>query len=236
MIYFSKISAMLLFLVPGFFTLSMAQSGPVVSTDVDDFEKALRQDSVQLLDVRTAAEFRNGHLAGAMQANWTDKAEFMERVRHLDKERPVLVYCLGGGRSAAAARWMRENGFTRIIDLSGGFNAWRRLGKPVAGASQDPVMTAEQYFASLPDDKTVLVDVGADWCPPCVSMAPVLNSLEKDPSLSFVLFKIDAGVQTEILRALKIEPLPVFLVYKNGREVWRHQGVISREELARQLR
>lgn len=236
MISLSKISAILLVPALCFFSRGLAQSGPVVSTEVEEFEKALRQDSVQLLDVRTAGEFRNGHLAGAMQANWNDKAEFLERIRHLDKERPVLVYCLGGGRSAAAARWMQENGFTRIIDLTGGFNAWRRRGKPVQGASQEPVMTAEQFFSSLPRDKTVLVDVGATWCPPCVKMAPVLDALEKDPSLSFVLLKIDGGVQTEILKALNIEPLPVFIVYKNGQEVWRHQGVISREELARQLR
>ena len=89
MFSFSKISAILLVAVLCFCYGGWAQSGPVVNTDVETFETALRQDSVQLLDVRTAAEFRNGHLAGAMQANWTDKTEFIERIRHLDKTRPV---------------------------------------------------------------------------------------------------------------------------------------------------
>ena len=49
----------------------------------DEFEKGMTQPNVQLLDVRTAGEFRNGHLKNALQADWRDKAQFKDRTQHL---------------------------------------------------------------------------------------------------------------------------------------------------------
>ena len=79
--------------------------------DVNGFEKGLSTD-VQLLDVRTMEEFKEGHLKGAMLADWKEKEEFARRVASLDKKKPVFVYCLSGGRSAAALAYLEENGFT----------------------------------------------------------------------------------------------------------------------------
>ncbi len=80
--------------------------------DVTTFEKGINSnDSVQILDVRTPDEYNSGHIKNALLANWNDKSEFERRISFLDKTKPVYVYCLAGGRSAAAAKKIIAIGF-----------------------------------------------------------------------------------------------------------------------------
>lgn len=226
-------NVILAFLVSLSFVSGLAQQR---SVGPQEFENGIKQENVQVLDVRTAAEFNSGHIKNALQADWTNQAQFMDRVSYVDKDRAVYIYCLAGGRSNAAAEWMRSNGFKKVVELKGGINAWKKENKPVEGASTEPQLTKQQYFSSIPDNKTVLVDFGAEWCPPCVKMKPVLEELEKDKDLKFQLLKIDAGVHTNLMKELNIEPIPVFILYKKGKEVWRKQGIVSKDELKKLLK
>lgn len=202
----------------------------------DEFQKAIEAGNVQILDVRTAGEYQNGHIKDALQADMRNMDEFANRVQHMDKTKPVYMYCLVGNRSAYAANWMRENGFSAVVELQGGINAWKMYNKPVEGASGEPQITMEQYLSSIPTDKTTLVDFGAKWCPPCVKMEPVINELKTGKEVDFNLVKIDGGVQTNLMAELKLEPIPVFIIYKRGKEVWRKQGVVTKDELIAQLK
>ncbi len=201
----------------------------------DAFEKGISKTDIQVLDVRTSGEYQSGHIKNSLLADWNDKQQFNERIQYVDKNKPVYIYCLAGGRSAAAAEWMRQNGFNTVLELLGGMNAWKKENKPVEGMSNEPQMSIEQYWAKIPKDKTTLVDFGAAWCPPCVKMAPVIDELESIKDLNFLLVKIDAGIHSDIQKALHIEPIPVFIIYKEGKEVWRKQGIVSKEELLAQL-
>lgn len=202
----------------------------------DEFEKAINGKDVQVLDVRTASEYNSGHIKNALLSDWTNSTQFNDRIQYVDKDKPVYIYCLVGGRSAAAADWMRKNGFKKVVELVGGMNAWKKASKPVEGASTEKQMTVEQYWSKIPANKTTLVDVGAAWCPPCVKMQPVLDDLEKTKGLNFLLVKIDAGVHTDVLKALNIDPIPVFIIYKNGKETWRKQGIVTKEEFLKQIK
>ncbi len=204
--------------------------------NADAFEKGLSEEKAQVLDVRKASEYKTGHLKSALQADWTNKDQFFERIKYVDKDRPVYIYCLVGGRSNAAAAWMRENGFKKVVELSGGINAWKNAGKPLEGVVEQKQMTPEEYALSIPADKTVLVDFGAEWCPPCVKMEPVLAAIKADATLKFDFIKIDAGIHTDLMKVQNIEAIPVFIIYKNGKETWRKQGIVSQEELAVQLK
>ncbi len=117
-------------------SITAANAQQTVSADM--FEKGLRHPDVQLLDVRTAKEFKTGHLPNALQADFTNKDEFAHRVKSLDKNKPVYVYCLVGGRSNAAAKWLADNGFKDVTDLSGGINAWRAESKAIVGTEKVP--------------------------------------------------------------------------------------------------
>ena len=201
------------------------------------FATAIDNNDVQIFDVRTASEFNSGHLKNALWADWLNKDQFFDRVKYIDPNKPVYIYCLSGGRSYAAAEWMRSNGFKNVVELSGGINAWRYNKLPI----ENPIytetqLTLEQYQNSIPAKGTTLVDFGATWCPPCVKMEPVLKALKEDKSLKITLTKIDAGVHTNLMNAMEITSIPVFIIYKNGKEVWRKQGIVSQEELTTLLK
>lgn len=202
----------------------------------DEFIKKIANGQGQILDVRTAGEFKSGHIENALQADWNNKAQFTERIQFVDKDKPVYVYCLAGGRSAAAAEWMRKNGYHTVIELEGGINAWKKAEKPLEGTSTEKQMTIIEYWTNISKDKTTLVDFGARWCPPCVKMEPILAELQANKDLNFLLVKVDGGIHTDVMNALNIEPIPFFIVYKKGKEVWRKQGVVSKEELFKQLK
>ncbi len=218
------------------FSSCQAQQDIITKMKPDEFEKAITGKNIQLLDVRTAGEFNTGHIKNTLQADWTQKEQFMDRIQYMDKVEPVYIYCLSGGRSSAAAEWMRNNGFANVVELIGGINAWKNATKPIEGKSDKPQITIEQYWASIPKNKTTLVDFGASWCPPCIKMSPIIDELENSKDLDFLLMKVDAGLHTDIMKALNIEPIPVFIIYKEGKEVWRKQGVVSKEELLAQLK
>jgi rhodanese-related sulfurtransferase len=208
-----------------------AQDNQVSKMNANDFEKSITADKVQVFDVRTMAEFQSGHIANALQADWNNKAQFVERIGFLDKNKPVYVYCLAGARSESAAVYLRKNGFKNVIELEGGINAWKRYGKSLEDASNEKQYSIEEYNALIPKDKTVLVNFGADWCPPCVKMKPVLNEIINDPAIEISLIKIDAGIHTDIMNTLNIEGIPVYLLYKNGQQVWRKDGIFEKSEL-----
>jgi len=203
----------------------------------DEFEKEITtKENIQILDVRTPKEFFEGHIKNALQADWNDKAEFERRLAFVDKNKPVYVYCLAGGRSAAAADKMRKAGYTNVYELSGGTNAWRAANKPLEGASTEKQMTIEELNRSINAAKTVLVDFGASWCPPCIQMEPVLKTVTEKNKGKFNLVKVDGGRDQDILQTYKVTALPVFIIFKDGKEVWRKDGIVTEAELTAQLK
>ena len=196
---------------------------------VADFEKGITESNMQLLDVRTPEEYQSGHLKNAMLADWNNETEFQERVKVLDKTKPIYTYCLSGARSNAATDWLNQNGFT-AYNLSGGIAAWKNADKPVDMVEQKRQITLDEYLALIPNDKTVLVDISAVWCPPCKKMTPVIDSLVKTNGTKFVLLKVDGGEQSDICKELKVEGFPTFIIYKQGKEVWRKQGLTEAME------
>lgn len=124
----------LLLSVMALFTGCLTSCGQqdIKSVDADEFEKTISRDGVQLLDVRTEAEFREGHIASDKVKNIDYRQpDFIEQADgELDKGRPVAVYCRSGRRSMDAARLLAKRGF-EVINLEGGILEWQERGKPV---------------------------------------------------------------------------------------------------------
>ena len=201
----------------------------------DEFEKAVNKDSVQILDVRTPGEYASGHIKNTLLANWNDEKEFSRRIAFVDKNKPVYVYCLAGGRSAAAAEKMRTMGFENVYELKGGINAWKAGNKMLEGATSEKQMTAEVFNTAINASKIVLVDFGAVWCPPCKKMEPVLNSLQSGNAGKFTLVKVDGGKDLDLLKQYEVTALPVFIIFKDGKQVWRKDGIATEKEMAAAL-
>jgi thioredoxin-like negative regulator of GroEL len=97
-------------------------------------------------------------------------------------------------------------------------------------------MTTEAFNSEISGAGIVLVDCGAVWCAPCRKMDEVLQLLQKDMAGKYKLVKIDAGVNTDLMKQVNASELPTFIVYKNGKEVWRKAGVVELEELKKQIK
>jgi len=111
---------------------SQASQGKSVvrNVTVEQFEGLRRGTNTVVLDVRTQAEFVDGHLEGAVLLDYR-AADFAEKVAKLDKSKQYLVHCAAGGRSARACTKMETLGFTNLVNLEGGLGAWTDAGKPV---------------------------------------------------------------------------------------------------------
>jgi rhodanese-related sulfurtransferase len=89
-----------------------------------EFKKLMNDKNSQILDVRTANEVAQGKIQGSLNIDYF-KADFMEIAKSkLDKNKPVLVYCAAGGRSASAAKDLKKAGFKSVYDLEGGYDNW----------------------------------------------------------------------------------------------------------------
>lgn len=81
-----------------------------------------------ILDVRTQAEYDDGHLEGAILIPHTELAD---RLDELNKSDELLVYCRTGNRSSVAVGILKDAGFTKIYHLSNGITEWISEGYPV---------------------------------------------------------------------------------------------------------
>ncbi|NPA42433.1 MAG: rhodanese-like domain-containing protein [Chlorobi bacterium] len=114
------------------FLTAFQQSGQIISVSADEFEQYIRQYGTdQLIDVRTPAEYREGHIRGAKLVNLYEP-DFKQKLLalRLKKDKPVLVYCRSGNRSLVAARFLASQGY-KVINLKYGIKDWRAKGKPV---------------------------------------------------------------------------------------------------------
>ena len=98
--------------------------------DINAFEPLAKHHRTVALDVRTPEEFAAGHVPKAVNLNYSSPS-FADEVAKLDRKRPYAVYCKSGGRSARAAKIMKDLGFQYVYDFSGSMNAWQRAGKPL---------------------------------------------------------------------------------------------------------
>ncbi|HVM15998.1 MAG TPA: molybdopterin-synthase adenylyltransferase MoeB [Gaiellaceae bacterium] len=103
-----------------------------VRAEIDEIpapEAAARADEPLFVDVRERDEWEEGHIPGALHV---PRGYLESRIEQLapDRDRPLVVYCAGGSRSAFAARTLQELGYTRAASLRGGYTDWKRSGLP----------------------------------------------------------------------------------------------------------
>lgn len=96
---------------------------------IDKLEKA--DNTIQLIDVRTPEEYKDGYIKDAININFKDD-DFIDQVSKLDKDKPIYVYCMVGGRSGQSAAQLKEAGFKKVYDFKGGFKQWKAEGKKIS--------------------------------------------------------------------------------------------------------
>ena len=103
---------------------------PVKHVDAEGAAKLIAEGKVTVLDVRTADEYKEGHLKDAKNIDVTEN-DFEAKLGALDKNKPVLVHCQAGGRSTRSLPTLEKLGFSEVYHLDGGYGGWVKAGKPV---------------------------------------------------------------------------------------------------------
>jgi glyoxylase-like metal-dependent hydrolase (beta-lactamase superfamily II)/rhodanese-related sulfurtransferase len=97
-------------------------------------ELRARPSHAMVLDVREPGEFINGHIPGAVNLPQADLATRLDQV---PCDRPVFVICQGGFRSLRAAQFLRQRGYSDVVSVTGGTEAWRAAGGELTLESAD---------------------------------------------------------------------------------------------------
>ncbi|NBP66482.1 MAG: thioredoxin [Bacteroidetes bacterium] len=203
-----------------------------------EFSSLLQKTSGEIVvDVRTPGEYQGGHLAEAVNIDFNDGG-FQQNISKLDKSKEYFVYCLSGGRSAAAAEMMRSMGFAKVYELDGGMIAWRSANLPETTDQPKPMKTGmnqQEFLKSLEGNTPVLVDFYAEWCKPCKQMQPFLEKLEKDMAGKVIIKRIDADQNTALLQSMGIEGIPYLILHDGKKVVWNHMGFIDETNLRKEI-
>ena len=115
----------------------MNPAAAIPTIDVAEAERRLREDpsGPLLVDVREPNEFDEVRAPGAVLV---PMSAFADRVGELPTDRPLMLVCHLGGRSAAATGFLMRSGRTDVVNVAGGMDAWERAGLPVRHGTPAP--------------------------------------------------------------------------------------------------
>lgn len=220
-----KLGKIITILFISIYFAACSQNETVKQVPPKDFSMLLDNiKDAQLIDVRTPEEYKEKHLKNAVNMNINDAA-FESQIEKLDKSKPVFVYCLSGGRSTKAANLLAQKGFKDVFNMQGGIMAWSNEKLPLLIEKQNAAngMGIKDYTAELNKHNLVLVDFSAVWCGPCKMLKPILKNLEAK-NKEVKIWQIDVDKNPQLSSDMQIKGIPLIILYKNGKEVWRSNG------------
>ena len=203
-----------------------------------DFNQMIKKDkSAIIIDVRTPEEFNKGHLRNSLNVNWFDE-NFDENLKIFNKDLPVFVYCLSGGRSSKANEKIQSLGFKNVYELDGGILEWRKNKLPEAllNNNYENSLTVDDFNVFIETEKIVLVDYYANWCAPCKIMEPYLDEISNEYSENLNLVRINYDDNLPLVRSLEVYGLPVLQIYKDKNLLWSHVGFIEKSSVEEQVK
>ncbi len=213
------------------------QSPAVKTVDVNEFSAKLNTTkNAQLIDVRTPEEFANQKIDNAVNIDWNG-TDFETKAKLLDPKKAVFVYCKVGGRSGKASQKLAEMGFSNVYNLDGGIMKWNASGKfsDVQKVAEIVGMNPQTFLQTVQKDPKVMVNFHAKWCGPCKIMEPYILKMQKDMNGTIKIIRLDADQNQSLIDSLKIDGLPVILIYENGKEIFRNVGLMTEAELKKQI-
>ena len=199
------------------------------------FEESInKSDKHILLDVRTPEEFQQSHLNAAINVNVRDQFTANIESLKIDKNAPVYVYCLSGGRSASASAQLAAAGFTQVYNMSGGISTWIGEKRPVisqAGALEKGMSVDDFQKLIYTRDSAVFIDFYAPWCAPCQKMKAFLPELQKEYGQNLKIVMINYDQHPKLIRELGINSVPYLRIISAKGKQTDLKDYHSKEEL-----
>lgn len=211
----------------------------IINISAPEFKQLVDKGEGIILDVRTPEEQKEGTINNASTIDIYDK-EFEEKINLIPKDKEIYVYCKVGGRSAQAAKLLEKNGFSKVYNLNNGIMEWENEGYPIANASSEKdekiqEVSLADFQTLIASEKPVLIDFHTVWCGPCRKMAPIVDKIEEEYKEKATVVRIDIDKSKELAKNYNIKGVPVFVLYKNGEEKWKYNGMIAENEITQQI-
>ncbi len=111
------------FLLISFLFINCKAQVKINTINTSDLKILLLKDTIQLLDVRSPIEIKEGFIESSLFANYFEDDFFINASKQLDINRPVYLYCRSGNRSGKSAKILQEKGF-QVFNVLGGYNQW----------------------------------------------------------------------------------------------------------------
>ena len=93
----------------------------------------------------------------------------------------------------------------------------------------------ESFNKLIDSDTPVLVDFYADWCGPCKAMNPAVQEVGKEVAGKARVIKVNIDKNQAAAMQYNVRAVPTFIIFKKGRPVWRHSGMIDKNTLEKEL-
>ena len=87
------------------------------------------------------------------------------------------------------------------------------------------------FDSIINENKPVVVDFHALWCGPCKVQSPILKEVASELGDRVRVIKIDVDQNDEIANRYQIRSVPTLMIFKNGNLLWKHSGVVSKNQL-----
>ena len=206
----------------------------IENIEAPEFKTIINKVDGIIIDVRTPHEFYSGHIKEATNIDFYAD-DFTDKLKVVRKDVPIYVYYRSGGRSSSAASKMEKLGFTKVYNLIGGIESWNYVNYSIVESKQQkksiqPNFTVSEVNNILKNNELVLIDFSTEWCFPCKKMKPVIEGIKKERPNVKVLF-IDADINKDLVKKYTIKGVPVFIIFRDAKEVFRHIGIISKNNL-----
>jgi rhodanese-related sulfurtransferase len=108
-----------------FFLVNCSSQEEIKSISTTELKVLLAKQKIQLMDVRSPKEIKEGAIRTALFSNYFE-VDFLDKAsQQLDKNKPVYLYCRSGNRSAKASKILNANGFN-VVNVSGGYVEWKK--------------------------------------------------------------------------------------------------------------
>lgn len=87
------------------------------------------------------------------------------------------------------------------------------------------------YDQAIKSEPVVLVEFYASWCPHCQRMMPIVSQIKELLNGSIGVYQLDIDQNQDLANENDVQSIPTFIVYKDGREMWRQTGEMAADTL-----
>ena len=205
----------------------------------EKFFSSIEKEAGIILDVRTEEEIALGMIEGASHIDFYDD-NFETKISKIQKDKVIYVYCRSGGRSSKAAKLLAQKGYKDVVNLQGGILSWVKSGFSLTNIDYNKDENIEEinmahFNLVLSDNRIVLANFHTKWCVPCRKILPVMNELEQQYLNRVFISKIDIDNSLALSNQYEVDAVPTLILFKDSEEIWRHVGLISKEDLVKLL-